>query len=96
MALIPSRLALKPISLPGFSMAASSTGNTPAANAAKLLQLLPAWQHETAKAEFLDYLYDLYDRGNAPLGLRGTYTGLWQQYMRDTAELSRLSIYLNQ
>jgi hypothetical protein len=77
-------------------MAASSTGVTPAANMEQLLKSLPDWQHETIKADFLDYLYDLYDRDNAPRGLRGTYTGLWQQYMRDTAELSRLSLYLNQ
>lgn len=48
------------------------------------------------KADFLDYLYDLYDRDNAPMGLRGTYTGLWQQYMLDLAQLNRLSLYLNQ
>ena len=48
------------------------------------------------KADFLDYLYDLYDRSNAPIGLRGTYTGLWQQYMLDLAQLNRLSLFLNQ
>lgn len=61
-----------------------------------LLQSLPEWQHETAKAQFLDYLYDLYDRDAAPLGLRGTYTGLWEQYQRDLACIDRLSLYLNQ
>ena len=61
-----------------------------------LLESLPEWQYEQAKAQFLDYLYDLYDRDNAPPGLRGTYTGLWQRYQRESAELARLSIYVNQ
>ena len=77
-------------------MAASSTGITPGSSFEKLSQLLPQWQQETVKAHFLDYLYDLYDRDNAPMGLRGTYTGLWQQYMLDLAQLNRLSLYLNQ
>jgi hypothetical protein len=80
---------------PGISMASSSTGTRPTQKLETLLQLLPEWQHETAKAQFLDYLYDLYDRGNAPLGLRGTYTGLWEQYQRDLACIDRLSLYLN-
>jgi hypothetical protein len=80
----------------GFSMAASSTGTTPGSSFEKLSQSLPQWQQESMKADFLDYLYDLYDRDNAPMGLRGTYTGLWQQYMLDLAQLNRLSLYLNQ
>lgn len=72
------------------------TGPTRMEHLQTLLKSLPPWQHEQAKAEFLDFLYDLYDRDSAPLGLRGTYTGLWQQYMYDTAELARLSIYINQ
>lgn len=76
-------------------MATLSTGEHPTQSLGTLLQSLPEWQHETAKAQFLDFLYDLYDRANAPLGLRGTYTGLWEQYQRDLAWLNRLSLYLN-
>ena len=28
----------------------------------------------------MDFLYDLFDRDNARDGLRGTYTGLWNQF----------------
>jgi hypothetical protein len=76
-------------------MAQSFTGNIPMGDLEKLLESLPEWQHEQAKAEFLDFLYELYDRAAAPIGLRGTYTGLWERYQRDQAWLSRLSIYLN-
>lgn len=72
-----------------------STGANPTVNLEQLLQLLPKWQQEEAKADFLEFLYDLYDRAAAPPGLRGTYTGLWQCYQRDLASLNRLSIYLN-
>lgn len=69
-------------------MAELFTGGNPALHAQQLVQTLPAWQLESRKAEFLDWLYALYDRDNAPLGLKGTYTGLWQQYQRDLAQLS--------
>lgn len=72
-----------------------SSGLNPTGNLEKLLQSLPEWQQEQAKADFLNFLYDLYDRASAPPGLRGTYTGLWQCYQRDLAWLTRLSIYLN-
>ena len=71
-------------------------GITPAENVEKLLTLLPEWQRETAKSQFLDYLYNLYDRDSAPIGLRGTYSGLLERYMRETAQLACLSLYLNQ
>jgi hypothetical protein len=73
-----------------------STGANPTGNLEQLLQSLPKWQQEQAKADFLEFLYDLYDRASAPLGVRGTYTGLWQCYQRDLAWLTRLSICLNQ
>ena len=76
-------------------MAQPFTGDTPTGDLEKLLKSLPEWQHEQVKADFLDFLYELYDRAAAPLGLRGTYTGLWERYQRDIAYLSRLSIYLN-
>jgi hypothetical protein len=88
-------MALRPFSHLGISMDQPFTGDTPMESLKTLLQLLPEWQYEQAKAEFLDYLYDLYDRDNAPLGLRGTYTGLWERYQRESAELERLSIYIN-
>ena len=37
-------------------------------------------QLEMNKAMYLEYLYDLYDRSNAPDGLRGTFTGLAQEH----------------
>jgi len=80
---------MKPTSNPGFSMEAPSTGKTPKQILTALSESQPAWQAETKKARFLDHLYDLYNRANAPLGLRGTYTGLWEQYARETAELNR-------
>ena len=48
----------------------------------KLRILTPAEQaqHELNKAHYLQYLYDLYDRDNAPDGLRGTFTGLISQH----------------
>lgn len=54
-----------------------------------LCESLKPWQIETGKAEFLDYLYELYDRANAEPGMRGTYTGLWDQFKNDTAEIMR-------
>lgn len=72
----------------GSLMDASCTGGQPASHAKKLLASLPEWQLQSRRADFLDWLYELYDRNNAPLGLRGTYTGLWQQYQSDLAELA--------
>ena len=43
---------------------------------------LKPWQIEQGKAEFTNFLYDLFDRDNAPIGLRGTYTGLWTQFKK--------------
>jgi hypothetical protein len=50
---------------------------------------LKPWQIENGKADFMDYLYDLYDRDNEEPGLRGTYTGLWERFKNDTAEIMR-------
>lgn len=55
-----------------------STGGPRPLTAEMLCEKLPQWQIETGKANFMDYLYDLYDRGSAELGLQGTYTGLWE------------------
>ena len=30
----------------------------------------------------MNFLYDLFDRDNAPIGLKGTYTGLWDQFKK--------------
>jgi hypothetical protein len=69
-------------------MDALSSGDSPKSHAMTLLASLPQWQVENKRADFLDWLYALYDRDNAPLGLRGIYTGLWQQYQTDLAQLS--------
>tara|TARA_R100000654_G_C2648855_1_gene122874 strand:- start:264 stop:563 length:300 start_codon:yes stop_codon:yes gene_type:complete len=56
-----------------------STGDSIVLLEAKLKQQLKPWQIENGKAEFSNYLYRLFDRDNAKLPLKGTYTGLWQQ-----------------
>lgn len=55
----------------------------------KLCEELKPWQIENGKSEFLDYLYELYERDTAELGLRGTYTGLVEQFKQDTFEILR-------
>ena len=50
---------------------------------------LAPWQIENGKAEFLDFLYKLYRRDEAEIGLRCTYTGLWQQFCKDLGTLYR-------
>ena len=64
-------------------------GATRPLTAEMLCDELKPWQIENGKAAFLDYLYDLYDRDNAELGLRSTYTGLWERFKNDTAEIMR-------
>ena len=54
-----------------------------------LCEPLKQWQIETGKSNFLDYLYELYERDNEEPGLRGTYTGLWERFKNDTAEIMR-------
>jgi len=56
-----------------------STGDTIVLLEAKLKQQLKPWQIENGKAQFSNYLYKLFDRDNAVLGLKGTYAGLWNQ-----------------
>jgi len=48
-------------------------------------ELLANWSvdAEQRRADFIDFLYWLYDRKD------GLYTGLWQQFMRDLAEITR-------
>lgn len=43
-------------------------------------------QIDENRAEFLEFLYRLYDRDNASLGLRGTYTGLYQQFQQELTD----------
>jgi len=54
-----------------------------------LCEKLPQWQVENGKADFMDYLYELYDRANEEPGLKGTYTGLWERFKNDTAQIMR-------
>lgn len=54
-----------------------------------LCEELKPWQIENGKTAFLDYLYELYQRENAEPGLKGTYTGLWERFKSDTAEIMR-------
>lgn len=48
-----------------------------------------AWQLENKKAEFMEWLYRVYDRDNDVDGVRGTYTGLWAAFQRDLAHMYR-------
>ena len=46
---------------------------------------------EQKKADFLEYLYQESGRDDLPVGdpRRKTYTGLWQEFMRKSAEEAR-------
>jgi hypothetical protein len=70
-------------------MEKSFIGATRPLTAEMLCEELKPWQIENGKAAFLDYLYDLYDRDNEEPGLRSTYTGLWERFKSDTAEIMR-------
>jgi len=65
------------------------TGDAHPLTAEMLCEELPQWQIENGKAEFMNYLYELYDRANAEPGLRGTYTGLWELFKNNTAQIMR-------
>jgi hypothetical protein len=56
-----------------------STGDSIVLLEARLKQQLKPWQIENGKAQFSNYLYKLFNRDNAALGLKGTYVGLWNQ-----------------
>lgn len=70
-------------------MEAQFIGVNQSPTAESLCSELPTWQIENGKSEFLDYLYRLYERDLAEIGLRGTYTGLWQRFQHDTAQIHR-------
>mgnify|MGYP001363280594 CR=1 FL=1 len=59
-----------------------STGDSIVLLKAKLKQELKQWQVENGKAQFSNFLYELFDRDNAVVGLRGTYSGLWEQFQK--------------
>ena len=59
-----------------------STGESIVLLEARLKQQLKPWQVENGKAQFSNYLYQLFDRDNAELPLKSTYTGLWQQLQK--------------
>ena len=71
-----------PISNLGTLTDFPSTGELSTTLLMELNTKLKPWQIEQGKAEFTNFLYDLFDRDNAPIGLRGTYTGLWQQFKK--------------
>tara|TARA_B100000427_G_C14991216_1_gene369749 strand:- start:6 stop:314 length:309 start_codon:yes stop_codon:yes gene_type:complete len=71
-----------PISKPGTSTDLPSAGELYTELSMELNTKLKPWQIEQGKAEFTNFLYDLFDRDNAPIGLRGTYTGLWDQFKK--------------
>jgi len=70
-------------------MEKSFIGATQSLSAETLCEELPKWQIENGKANFMDYLYELYDRENEEPGLKGTYTGLWERFKNDTAQIMR-------
>ena len=77
-----------------------STGDSIVLLKAKLKQELKQWQVENGKAQFSNFLYELFDRDNAVVGLRGTYSGLWEQFQKlqkadpELPELIRLTFIL--
>tara|TARA_Y100001938_G_scaffold147238_1_gene228008 strand:- start:1376 stop:1681 length:306 start_codon:yes stop_codon:yes gene_type:complete len=77
-----------------------STGASIALLEAKLKKQLKPWQVENGKAQFSNFLYELFDRDNAELPLKGTYTGLWEQFQKlqkadpELPELIRLTFIL--
>ena len=71
-----------PISNLGTLTDFPSTGELSTTLLMELNTKLKPWQIEQGKAEFMNFLYDLFDRDNAPIGLRGTYSGLWQQFKK--------------
>ena len=75
-------MASTPTSNLGTSTDFPSTGELSTPLLMELNTKLKPWQIEQGKAEFTNFLYDLFDRDNAPIGLRGTYTGLWQQFKK--------------
>ena len=77
-----------------------STGDSIVLLEAKLKQQLKPWQIENGKAQFSNFLYQLFDRDNAAIGLKGTYSGLWEQFQElnqidpELAEHVRLNFIL--
>ena len=77
-----------------------STGESIVLLEARLKQQLKPWQVENGKAQFSNFLYELFDRDNAELPLKSTYTGLWEQFQKlqkadpDLPELIRLTFIL--
>ena len=71
-----------PISKPGTTTDVPSTGELYTTLAMELNTKLKPWQIAQGKAEFTNFLYDFFNRDNAPIGLRGTYTGLWDQFKK--------------
>ena len=71
-----------PISNLGTSTDSPSTGELYTTLTMELNTKLKPWQIEQGKAEFMNFLYDLFDRDNAAIGLRGTYSGLWIQFKK--------------
>ena len=57
-----------------------STGDSIVLLEARLKQQLKPWQIENGKAQFSNFLYLLFDRDNAELPLKGTYSGLWELF----------------
>lgn len=77
-------------------MGESFIGAVQSLTAEELCAELKPWQIESGKAAFLDYLYELYERDTAEPGLRGTYTGLWDKFQQDTAEIMRAAYVSSQ
>ena len=77
-----------------------STGDNIVLLRARLKQELKQWQVENGKAQFSNFLYELFDRDNAELPLKGTYSGLWNQFQKlqkadpELPELIRLTFIL--
>ncbi|MBG79116.1 MAG: hypothetical protein CMJ39_00215 [Phycisphaerae bacterium] len=46
----------------------------------------PQTQQQQNRADYMEFLYELYDRKNAEPGLVGTFTGLYQHHCEQISE----------
>lgn len=65
-----------------------------------LMLTSPKCQQDQNRAEYMEFLYELYKRDEAEPGLRGTYTGLYEQHCwaisKGAAELQRREWHIAQ
>lgn len=50
------------------------------------METSPSVQQDRNRADYMEFLYELYKRGEAEPGLLGTFTGLWQHHCEQISE----------